>query len=283
MPEARIDELLEQLCSRDSHEAWSAFLEQYASLILQVIRHFKGDGDDSADCFQFVCERLCEDRFRRLRRFKRPGPARFSTWLRAVIRNLCLDWQRKQFGRRRLFSSIDRLSELDQAVFRCVHEREASEQETLIFLAPRFPQLTVGLLAESVERINGALTKNQNWLLRARSATAARRPNDTSAIHEHAEVVDSRANPEVLAIIAERTTMLHRSLRRLSKQERLLIRLRFEEELTLEQIAKLLGLGNAQRVDRHIKQILSALRLELISVGVPDVSGRQSPSSVKAG
>ena len=63
MPEARIDELLEQLCSRDSHEAWSAFLEQYASLILQVIRHFKGDSDDSADCFQFVCERLCEDRF----------------------------------------------------------------------------------------------------------------------------------------------------------------------------------------------------------------------------
>ena len=55
MPEARIDELLEQLCSRDSHEAWSAFLEQYASLILQVIRHFRGDSDDSADCFQFVC------------------------------------------------------------------------------------------------------------------------------------------------------------------------------------------------------------------------------------
>jgi len=283
MPEARIDELLEQLCSPDSHEAWSAFLEQYASLILQVIRHFRGDSDDSADCFQFVCERLCEDRFRRLRRFKPQGPARFSTWLRAVIRNLCLDWQRKQFGRRRLFRSIDRLSELDQAVFRCVHEREVSEQETLVLLAPRFPHLTVGLLAESVERINGALTKNQNWLLRARSATAARRSNDISAIHERAEVVDSHANPEALVIIAERTTMLHRALRRLSKQERLLIRLRFEEELTLEQIAKLLGLGNAQRVDRHIKQILSALRLELISVGVPDVSGKQSPSSVKAG
>jgi DNA-directed RNA polymerase specialized sigma subunit len=46
----------------------------------------------------------------------------------------------------------------------------------------------------------------------------------------------------------------------LSDQDRLLIRLRFEEGLTLEQAARLLGLGNAQRADRQIKEILLKLR-----------------------
>ena len=46
----------------------------------------------------------------------------------------------------------------------------------------------------------------------------------------------------------------------LSKRQRLLIRLRFEQELTLDQIANLLDLGNAQRVDRQIKDVLARLR-----------------------
>ena len=41
------------------------------------------------------------------------------------------------------------------------------------------------------------------------------------------------------------------------------MRLRFEQELTLVQIAKLLDLGNAQRVERQIKGVLGKLREEL--------------------
>lgn len=108
MVETRIDQILEQLGSPASHEAWSLFLEDYGGIIYQVIRHFEADSDDAADCFQFVCERFCEAKFRRLRRFNPAGAAKFTTWLRAVARNLCLDWQRKQFGRPRLFRSIAR-------------------------------------------------------------------------------------------------------------------------------------------------------------------------------
>ena len=61
----------------------------------------------------------------------------------------------------------------------------------------------------------------------------------------------------------ERQTALARALERLSKRERLLVRLRFEQELTLEQIAKLLDMGNAQRADRQIKEILTRLREEV--------------------
>jgi RNA polymerase sigma factor (sigma-70 family) len=121
-----------------SQDAWSAFVHEHGAIVFQVIRHFEFDSESAADCFQFVCEQLCESQFRRLRRFDPHGAAKFTTWLRAVVRNLCLDWQRKQFGRRRQFRSVARLSGLDQQVFHLVHERGATEQEALLHLAPTF-------------------------------------------------------------------------------------------------------------------------------------------------
>jgi RNA polymerase sigma factor (sigma-70 family) len=77
-------------------------------------------------------------------------------------------------------------------------------------------------------------------------------------------VADPRASPEAQAITRERYDHLMNKLRQLSHEERLLVRLRFEQELTLDQIAKLLNVGNAQRVDRQLKQILSQLREETL-------------------
>ena len=280
--EIRIDQILRQLDSHDSQEAWSAFIDDYGFSILQVVRYFEHDADNASDCFQFICEGLCQSRFRRLRRFKPNGPAKFSTWLRAVVRNLCVDWRRKRFGRRRVFHSIAQLSHLDREVFRCIHEQGQSEQETMLSLASRFPSLTMQQVAESVAHINNTLTTNQNWLIRARAAIRPWRSAFESENHQHAAAVDLRNNPETMALAAEQNALLSRALGRLSHREKLLIRLRFEEDLTLEQIAKLLDLGNPQRVDRQIKQILASLRIELKSENAPKADGKTSRSSVKA-
>jgi RNA polymerase sigma factor (sigma-70 family) len=282
MAETRIDLILEKLGSPDAGEAWASFLETYGGIIFQVIRRFESDGDEAADCFQFVCERFCEARFRRLRRFQASGPAKFTTWLRAVVRNLCLDWQRRRFGRPRLFRSVARLSDLDQQVFRLVHARGLSEQEALLHLAPLFPGLTPQLISQAIERINGALTSNQNWLLRTRKASGRKPSVNPADDDQRTETASTERDPETLAISAERIKLLGRALRKLPATEKLVLRLRFEEEMTLEQIAKLLQLGNAQRVDRQIKRILSGLRAELESDAF-DKSGKTVPSSVKAG
>lgn len=278
MSEPRIVEILDQL-ARDSHVGWSAFLDEHAGLIFQVVRHFEQDSDDAADCFQFICEQLCADRFRRLRRFNADGAARFSTWLRVVARNLCLDWRRRQFGRRRVFRSVARLSELDQAVFQHVHERGVTPSEALVSLTPRFPYLTGELLSEAIARVNNALTTNQNWLLRTRLAFGGPRAAAGTETDFRQEIIDPQPDPEKLALHAERRKILKRALSRLSDKERLFVHLRFEEHLTLDQIAKLLDLGNAQRADRQLKQILASLRLEFDS---QPASGKSPSSSVKA-
>ncbi|MDX6290858.1 MAG: hypothetical protein QOH42_2657, partial [Blastocatellia bacterium] len=86
MPEEIIVRILEQLRAGEPQEAWTQFLQQYSALVFQVVRHFEHNNDHAADCFQFVCERLSEKSFRRLHQFKVDGPAKFSTWLRAVVR-----------------------------------------------------------------------------------------------------------------------------------------------------------------------------------------------------
>lgn len=264
MPEQSFDNLLEQLNSRDPEEAWGLFLAEYSTTILKVVRHIEHDSDTVPDCFQFVCERLSADSFRRLRKFRAGGPAVFSTWLRAVVRNLCLDWRRKQFGRHRFFKSIARLSGLDQEVFRHVYERRIPFDEALESLRSTFPNLTRTQLAESTARIDNELTTRQRRLLDAQHAQlnspASVGFGETSAAHD---IRDPAPSPEAQAVFAQRARNLRRALGHLPQRDRLLIRLRFEQELTLEQVAKLLDLGNAQRAERQIKVVLAQLREEL--------------------
>jgi len=284
MSEFPLSQLFDQLGSPESEEAWSRFLEEYGTLIFQTVRHFEQNPDDVADCFQFICEQFVKDSFRRLRRFQPDGPAIFSTWLRAVVRNLCLDWHRKQFGLRRVFRSIERLSPLEQEIFRCVHEHALDEQETLVSLAPHFPQLTSETLSEAIKTINQELTGNQRWLLEARSRHKAGAGEPGNGNHPVGDAVDSRPSPEFEAIQNERRAKVERALKKLSKADKLLIRLRFEEDLTLKQIADLLELGNAQRVDRRIKEVLTLIRDELGAFSdIGSGGGKKMSSSVNAG
>ncbi len=264
MPEKSFDKLLEQIGSHDPEEAWKIFLAEYSTTILQVVRHIEHESDFVPDCFQFVCEQLSANSFRRLRKFQPQGPAVFSTWLRAVVRNLCLDWRRKRFGRRRFFNSISRLSIFDQEVFRHLYERRLSFDDTFHSLRSMYLNITYAQLAESSTRIDSALTAKQRRLLDARLSDHAQQTNATAdGTAAEASVLDPAPNPEAQAVLKERATVLRRALGRLPSRDRLLIRLRFEQELTLEQVAKLLDLGNAQRVERQIKAVLTKLRKEL--------------------
>jgi RNA polymerase sigma factor (sigma-70 family) len=261
----KIDAILEQLTSREPQQAWRDFLENYSSVILQVIRLFESDADHVADCFLFVCEQLSRNQCGRLRKFRPGGPATFATWLRAVVRHSCVDWHRQQFGRERVFQSIAQLSALDQGVFRLVFERGMPLDQAFSTLGTQFPALTERRLSESVARVRECLTPRQMWLLSARNTrleafeTAAGQDSDTTLDR----FPDPAPNPEALAESAQRRAALVSALARLSKPERLLIRLRFEEELTLDQIARLTGLRDPQAVDRRIRQILDGMRKRL--------------------
>ena len=258
----QIHVLLRGLRSRRPQEAWEQFLQEYSGPILQVIHFQERDPDHVSDCFVFVCEQLTRNRFRRLCQFRTDSPAIFPTWLRAVVRHLCIDWRRSQFGRHRIFQSIAKLSGFDQAVFHLLYEQGVSPEESFIHLTPIFPGLTKKRFIESIERIQDVLTARQRWLLSVRStntsAVKARQSGEEFTLTE--QISDGLPDPEVLAARTEERNALLRALSCLNERDRLLIRLRFEQDLTLEQVARVMKLDDPQSADRYVRHVLEQLR-----------------------
>ncbi len=265
MEERAIAGILSGLRSRLAQDAWAAFLESYSALILQVVHSFERDPDHVSDCFLFVCEQLSRKRFRRLRSFRPQGRARFSTWLRAVVRNLCLDWHRKEFGRHRVLQSVARLPALEQDLFRGLYQQGLSLDEAFAQLRISYSGLTGTQLDEAEKRIRDRLSLRQLWLLSRRLPRVVPLVHgpDQTELNLQQEMPDPGPSPETLADFGERQAALSEALSRLSARDRLLVRLRFEQELTLHEVARIARLGDAQRADRKLREILERLRKEM--------------------
>lgn len=261
MSDETVTELLERLSSGRVDAAWSEFLGRYSPLIMRVIRRHDADVDRTAECFTHVCGALSDDGFRRLLSFRPDGPARFETWLMAVVSNLCVDWCRKEQGRIRPLQRVLRLPELDQQVYRCIYVRGMSRAKCVATLAPRFPELTEATVSEINARLFAVLTPQQRWQLSARNRALkpvvfGAGPDDDDPVWQ---VATPAPGPEDLAADLQEQRQLQEALSKLPVEQRLLLRLRYEENLTLAEVARLTGQPDPFRANRRIQAALDAL------------------------
>jgi RNA polymerase sigma factor (sigma-70 family) len=269
-------QLLEVLTGPNAERGWCDFLSAYSDLIYATIRHIAHDHDHLSDCFLFICEKLADRDFRRLRAFAPDGRATFSTWLRAVVRNLSLDWYRSQFGRARSFGRVASCPAIDQEIFAAVFERKMSLTEAWREVTTRGTELPFKEFERKVNGIRQMLTSRQVWLL----CTSARGIGTDFSEPEPniEEIADTAPNPESLALLRQTQHKVRSALRELSGSERLLLRLRFDEELGLRELAAVVGLKDAQTADRRIRETLAKLR-EKLGIKQP-LSGKTRPASV---
>jgi RNA polymerase sigma factor (sigma-70 family) len=76
--------------------------------------------------------------------------------------------------------------------------------------------------------------------------------------------------PDVALCRAELATALATALARLDTSDRLLLRLRYEDELSMPEIARLLGRASPFPLYRQVDRLLALLRSSLEAVGVAD-------------
>ena len=74
------------------------------------------------------------------------------------------------------------------------------------------------------------------------------------------ELSDPSPSPEALADTHEREAVLARAMCSLSREQRLALLLRVEEDLTLREISCIMRLQNAQAADRLVRDAIQALR-----------------------
>lgn len=256
-------EFLDQLGRKQTEKvAWSFFVQHYSGLILHTVREAESDYDQVLDRYLYVCQKLTERGFKRLLSFKRGGQREFAAWLRAVTRNLCIDYLREQRGRRRLPRAIARLPALDQEVFEAALWQGHNATETHELLRVNHPKLDFAQVLESLERIQAAL---QPWQFQK---ALHQNPPPVSPVSRSGEdlleqVPDVRAGPEEDTLLREKAKLLQEAVAELPEPARLLLRLRFELGLTLQEIARLSGLTDHRKVHEELARIFEQLHDKL--------------------
>jgi len=256
--ESSIHALLAQLRSPAGSEAYERFLQIYTPAIMHIARQYAYDRNRLNDCYLFISEKLTANNFHRLVSYKPEGSASFRSWLHVVVANLCIDWRRHRRGRPRLFKSIKKLSRLDRHVFKHRFQQRMSLDACMETLRTHFPDLNELQLAGAVARINTTLTPTQMQFLSAHHVK-------TISLDQHQNVqntfepADPGPDPEKSAALLQDQDKLQQALARLSPHQRLLIKLRYQQDLSLKEVARLTRLGDPFRARRHIQAALDQL------------------------
>ena len=259
MPADSIRELLAGLASEHPESSWDRFLRDYSPHILHVAHRYENDASSVTDCYLFVCEKLSDNDFSRLLKFKPVGPAKFSTWLTAVVANLCIDWRRKRYGRRRAVRVVQQLPDLEQDVFHCLYESGMTRTECMHALRHRYGGITDRDIAKINSRIHSLLSSKQRWQLAARKGEEISLSETNPEVQPGNEPTDP--GPEVASLVQSEQDRerLAEAMAQLSPDERLILRLRYEQDLTLEEVARLMNFGDPYRARRQIEAAVATL------------------------
>lgn len=256
-----IGDLLDLLATDQAERAWNEFLSRFSSLIFRVARQYESDEERASDCFLYACGQLSDNSFRRLRSFRPEGRAQFRTWLTSVVTNLCIDWRRKLHGRYRPTAAVARLPDLDQLVYRLIYVRGMTREQCLRVLLPKFPNLTDLRISEINGRLFSMQTSRQRWQMSTRTRGSISLDEASNPDQDDAPIqpVDPAPGPEALIQADQERSRVEAAMARLQPRERLLLRLRFQQDLTLEEVARLTRIPDPYRAHREIQAALAAL------------------------
>ena len=256
-PDTSIEEILRRLKSADAGAAWSEFLDRYAGLIMKTAGQFEYEQVRVNDCFMYVCEKLSDNGFKRLLSYRSRREVDFRSWLITVLFNLCVDWHRKEFGRASLSPAITALPAFDQLVYRLSFEQGLSRNECLEALAAEFPDVTSAMLSESVARVHRQLTPRQRW----QTSVRLHRKQRTGGGRGHAlsKLPSAAEDPSRALEREQELEFLRTAVKALPARQQLLLHYRYRDGLTLDQIAKILHLGDTNRSWRQVQSALRAL------------------------
>lgn len=196
----------------DPEEAWAAFVGAHSRLLFHAARSLGGDHDAVMNRYTYVLEQLRSDDYRRLRGYEAEPACRFTTWLVLVARRLCIDYDRKLYGRAR-----------------------ATSEET----SGPHPSVRRRLVEGLWEAID---------------------PTSLPA--------SSSNDPERSTYLAECQAALLAALDGLEPEDRLLLKLRLQDELTAREIADLMDFPTQFHVYRRVNALCSTLRRELRARGI---------------
>ncbi len=242
----------------EPQRAWEIFIDRYADIIFKTLQRSGFDYDQAMERFVYICEKLCEQNFRRLKTIQYTGnQGELTPWLKQVVARLSINWTWSEDGRNRLFKAISNLSKREQKIFELYFRRgllpsEIHEQ----LLLEHEKQLELADVFESLENIFAHLSDNKLWRLmsqlnRTRQTLSFDATDEETGIKF--EPIDDCDNPEEMLIRNEDNKIFENALESLSVKEKLVLEFRYEETMSVKEISEILKLE-----EREVKNLLKS-------------------------
>lgn len=234
--------------NRYSYFAWEEFLRRFSKLILKVIWKYENDYDKVMEAYLFICEKLTYNNFAVLRKYRDDfdhASPKFITWLMAVTKNICVDLYRKSNGRRRYPKSIQRLPREDRLFFELYYWKGLPMTEIAETLG-----LNNGIkgnaISDKLNTINDALIRTPKTPEVVKTIVF-----DESTFPVNNDLEESDPTAEMEKWIEE-----------LPVTEKIILRLRFWENLSAREIAEILDIEPYVKVYTMINSSLKKLRVK---------------------
>ena len=251
--------ILERLLSGGTiiESAWKEFLRQYSRLFLKIIWQFEKDHDEVMEMYVYVCRKFSANDFVILRKFKRnygTNPPKFTTWLAAVTRNLCIDAHRSTHGRRQLPRALRSMPEFDRLVFQLHYWKGYTVEEIEQTLKDR-TKGSPNSVGETLERLAEKFAGHD----------VTRQPQRPTIVP-----FDDTMTPSTQEDEAEEMAMwMEEQMKELSTIERMILRLRFWEDMRGAEIAAAMNILPSERVYPMLQKALQHFRAKAERIVAP--------------
>lgn len=239
----------------DSHNLYSEHADTIESVLASTRRSRRLSADDGDEFSSWARLRLLEDECAVLRKFQ--GISSFKTFLVAVIQHLFLDWRDHEWGKWRNSAEAVRLGPVAKELERLVL-RDGTDYEQAV------QSLVSRRVAESVRQCDEIWAKLSHRPPRRRASTDELDDSD-----HRVAAVDPVEEHERRERIAATRRAMHDAIRELPPADQLIIKLRFDDHVTVARIAKLVD-EDQKALYRRFERLMKQLRQSMNARGISD-------------
>lgn len=240
--------------STNPQEVFEAHLTLIERLIRAIAGRHRLDPEEAGDFSGYTFLRMIEDDYAILRNFE--GRSRLRTYLTTVVQRLFLDYRVQQWGKWRVSAEARRLGDVGVRLDRLIHRDGYSARQAI-----------ESLLAE-----DGCEASRQELLELADRLPQRGRPRlegeeSLRQIPTAGRVEDLALGRERAATVRKLRAALTAALAELPAEDRLMLKMRFEDGFTVRRIADVLG-HERRPLYRRFETNLRTLRTTLETAGV---------------
>ncbi len=229
-------------------------------------RRFPNDKNLQLEASQYVLDALEGDGWKKVRAFKGKS---FIAFISTVTSNLLTDFWHKKFGKKRPNTWLTRQTDpIYQTAYRLLVKGKYSKRETIEILLTTEPKRERWLILEIVEAVLAKCPLKEDYQEVPFDENNKSHLETSPSLEEQFEQWNEQALLETLAQFLNNDEEINNPLNkllavlgrsvRLTEEECLLLRLRYQSGLTANKIGTLVNLS-ASQVDKRIKKILSRL------------------------